>query len=69
VEAVMRRITIDLQDDVAEKLAETATKFNLSVDEFARQELIEIATDPKAETRRLAREIVRENAELYRRLA
>jgi predicted transcriptional regulator len=65
----LTRIIIELQDKVAERLRELADRHNMSPDEYAREELTELVLDPKAETRRLAREIVRKNAGLYRRLA
>ena len=65
----MTKITIELQDNIAERLRELAERNNMRMDEYAGAELTELALDPKAETRRLARDIVREHRELYRRLA
>ncbi len=65
----MTSITIELQEKVAERLQELADLHNMVPNEYAGEELTELVLDPKAETRRLAREIVKKNAELYRRLA
>jgi predicted transcriptional regulator len=65
----MTTITIELQDNVAERLNELAAIHKVPAGDYAREELTELVLDPKAETRRLAREIVRENAELYKRLS
>ena len=65
----MTTITIELQDDVAERLNQLAQQNHMRADEYAREELTELVLDPKAETRRLSRDIVREHRELYRRLA
>ena len=65
----MTRITIELNDDVAKRLGELAKRQQVQPAEYAQDALTELVLDPKAESRRMAREIVRENAELYRRLA
>ena len=65
----MTSITIKISDEVAARLGELARSNDSSLEEYVRDELSDVALDPKAETRRLARQIVRENRELYRRLA
>jgi predicted transcriptional regulator len=66
---LMTKITIELQDGVAKRLGELAELHNMSPDDYAAEELTELILDPRAEMRRIAREVVRKNAELYRRLA
>ena len=65
----MRTITIELQDDVAEALEQKARATNVSVSVLAERGIVEFVTDPKAEINRIIREVIRDNAELYRRLA
>jgi len=65
----MTKIIIEPEDEIAELLTSLADRHDSYVEQFAKEELTEIALDPKADTRRLARQIVRENRELYKRLS
>jgi predicted transcriptional regulator len=65
----MRTITIELHDDVANALEQKARETNISVSELAERGIAEFVTDLKADVNRIIREVIRDNAELYRRLA
>ena len=65
----MRTITIEIHDEVAEALEQKARNENISVSELAERGIAEFVTDPKADVNRIIRDVIRDHAELYRRLA
>ena len=65
----MTTITIEVTDEQAKLLAEEAERLNVTPQDFAARKLIEALEQPKPSFRDIARQVIQENTELYRRLA
>jgi predicted transcriptional regulator len=70
MEVPMNTITITLSDDRLAKLQEMATRFRVSPEELVRVGVEELLARPENDTfQRAVTDVLRKNAELYRRLA
>ena len=65
----MTTINIEVPDELAEQLAEEASRLNITPQDFAAHKLIEAMGQSEPSFRDIAQQVIQENAELYRRLA
>jgi len=65
----MKVITIELSDDQARKLKETADRFGVGPEELARAGVEGLLLGPEEEFRRIFDYVINKNADLYQRLA
>lgn len=65
----MNAVTITLSDDRIAQLQEMATRFQVSPEELVRIGIEELLTRPDDAFQRAVTEVLKKNAELYRRLA
>ncbi|HEV8711839.1 MAG TPA: DNA-binding protein [Candidatus Binatia bacterium] len=65
----MNAITITLSDDRLAQLREMAARFKVSPEELARVSIEELLARPDDAFERAVTEVLKKNAELYRRLA
>jgi hypothetical protein len=65
----MTAITIELQDELAERLAAEARRRNVTLSELLARSAERLLSEPENEIERIVEEILLDNAELYRRLA
>jgi predicted transcriptional regulator len=63
------KITIELPDEVAERLEAKALRLNVSREEITIRSVEELLKRPDAEFERLAQKVVADNLELLKRLA
>lgn len=68
-EEPMNAITISLPDDRLAQLQQMAARFKVSPEELVRVGIEELLTRPDDAFQRVVTEVLRKNAELYRRLA
>lgn len=61
-------ITIDLNDDQAQKLRELAESLGVNPDELARAVCADLLTQPKPDYEKAAAHVLQKNRELYDRL-
>jgi antitoxin FitA len=69
VEVPMNAITITLSDDRLAQLQEMAARFRVSPEELVRVGIEEFLARPDDAFQRAVTEVLKKNAELYRRLA
>lgn len=69
VEVPMNAITITLSDDRLAQLQEMVARFRVSPEELARVGIEELLARPDDAVQRAVTEVLKKNAELYRRLA
>ena len=65
----MTTITIEISDKKAQQLADEASRLNVTPEDLAARKLIESLDQSELNFREIARQVIQENAELYRRLA
>jgi len=65
----MTTITIALSEEQLQKLQEIAAHFQVAPEELVRVNLEELLARPEEEFQRALDDVLRKNAELYRRLA
>ena len=65
----MNVITITLSDDRLARLQEMAARFHVSPEELVRVGVEELLAQPEEAFQRAITEVLKKNAELYRRLA
>ena len=65
----MNAITITLSDDRLARLQEMAAHFHISPEELVRVGVEELLAQPEDAFQRAITEVLKKNAELYRRLA
>ena len=65
----MTTITIEVTDELAQRLAEEAGRLNVTPQDLVARKLIEAMGQPEQSFRDIARQVIQENTELYRRLA
>ncbi len=65
----MTTITLELPDEQAQQLAETARQFNMTVEELVTKSVEERLSERKKYVSQAIRRIIEKNEELYRRLA
>jgi hypothetical protein len=65
----MTTITIEVTEEMARQLTEEAKSLNVTPEDLAARRLIETMGQSKPDFHQIARQVIDENAELYRRLA
>jgi hypothetical protein len=68
-EAIMTRITVQLDDTKANLLREKAEKFGLSPNQFVVASIEDLLAQPEPEFDIAAQKVLAKNKELYKRLA
>jgi predicted transcriptional regulator len=68
-EKPMPTLSISVPDDVMKKLEDEADRRNTTKEQLAAQSVIEMLAKGRSENTELISEIIKENKELYRRLA
>ena len=65
----MTTITIEVTDEQARLLSEEASRLHTTAEELAARKIIEALGEARLDFHDVARQVIQENAELYRRLA
>ncbi|HLK57235.1 MAG TPA: hypothetical protein VKU00_11750 [Chthonomonadaceae bacterium] len=65
----MRTVTIEIKDEIVEKLEEEANLLNLSVEQLIALRAEQLLSKPDTQFETIARQIIQEDKELLRRLA
>ncbi len=65
----MTSITVEVTDELAQRLTEEAGRLNVTPQDLVARTLTEAMGQPEPSFRDIARQVIQENAELYRRLA
>jgi hypothetical protein len=63
------KLSLQLTDTQAQKLRDQASRLGIAPEQLAQAVLVELLDTPGAEFRAAAEQVLRKNAELYRRLA
>lgn len=65
----MISITVDLTEEQATRLRDIASRLGVTVEEIARASIVDTLAQPEEDFEKAADNVLKKNAELYRRLA